>query len=112
MVSDLRACDVAVVIDALDNTGKPAGTVLAFDPEDMATSTGMASLHDVRLADVLASARFLGATCEVSRCFGVQVESLGDGTLARGLSEPVATAVEPCARVVIDHVRDLLSSVV
>lgn len=108
MVEDLKRCDVAVAVDALDGTGAEPGEVLAFDPEDMATSGQMASLHDVRFADVLAASRFMGGGCGIARCFGVQVADRGDGTLDRGLSAPVAAAVEPCARAVLDYVTKLL----
>lgn len=99
VVSDLRECDVALVVDALDGTGAPAGTIFSFAPEDMAVGAGMVSLHEVRFADVLASARIMGVEC-TGRCFGVQVAERGDGLLARGLSEPVAAAVGPVAATV------------
>ena len=63
IVPDLQACDAAVVVDALDGTGAAPGTLFSFDPEDMACAPRMASLHEVRFADVLASARFMGAAC-------------------------------------------------
>ena len=56
IVSDLKACDVAVVVDALDGTGAAPGTTFSFDPADMRVSTGKTSLHEVRFADVLADA--------------------------------------------------------
>lgn len=99
IVPDLRVCDVALVVDALDGTGAPAGTILSFEPEDMAVGTGMMSLHEVRFADVLAVARIMGAEC-AGHCFGVQVAERGEGLLERGLSEPVAAAVVPVAAAV------------
>ena len=91
IVPDLMACDAAIVV--------------SFDPADVAGAPMMASLHDVRFADVLASARFMGATCE-GHGFGVQVADRGDGTLERGLSGSVAAAVEPCAHAVADYLRE------
>lgn len=105
IVPDLMACDAAIVVDAIDGTGTEPGTVLSFDPADVAGAPMMASLHDVRFADVLASARFMGATCE-GHGFGVQVADRGDGTLERGLSGSVAAAVEPCAHAVADYLRE------
>ena len=107
IVSDLRACDVAIVVDALDGTGTEPGTVLSFDPADAVGAPMMASLHDVRFADVLASAQFMGATCS-GHGFGVQIADRGDGTLDRGLSDVVAAAVEPCAQAVVAYLRDEL----
>lgn len=108
IIPDLMACDVAVVVDALDETGTEPGTVLSFDPDDMAVSGEMMSLHQVRFADVLESARFMGARCARGKCFGVQVMDLGTGTLERGLSPVVAAAVEPTAQAVAEYLaRDL-----
>lgn len=107
IVPDLQACDVAIVVDALEGTGTEPGTVLSFDPADAAGAPMMASLHDVRFADVLASAQFMGATCR-GWGFGVQIVDRGDGTLERGLSAPVIAAVEPCAHAVVAYLRDNL----
>lgn len=92
ILPDIQAYDFIVLVDALDNTGAEPGTVLEFDPDDMATSAEMMSLHEVRFADVLDVARFMGATCD-GHCFGVQVEDMGRGALERGLSPAVAAAV-------------------
>lgn len=105
IVPDLLACDAAIVVDALDGTGTEPGTVLSFDPADAAGAPSMTSLHDVRFADVLASAQFMGATCR-GRGFGVQIADRGDGCLERGLSASVAAAIEPCARAVAAFLQD------
>lgn len=103
IIPDLRECNVAVAVDALDGTGHAPGTVLAFDPEDMATSAEIMSLHQVRFADVLAAGRMMGARCAVGRCFGVQVEDMGTGTLQQGLSVPVEAAVAVTADAVVAY---------
>ena len=105
MVPDLQACDAAVVVDALDGTGTAPGTVLSFDPDDMASAPLMTSLHDVRFADVLSVARFMGASC-ACHGFGAQVETRGEGTLERGLSAPVEAAVPPCAHAVACYLSE------
>ncbi len=96
ILPDLKACDLAVVVDAVDGTDAEPGTLFSFDPEDMqgAAPSEMLSLHEVRFADVLASARFLGATCR-ARCFGVQVENASPSELRCELTPRVAAAVEP-----------------
>lgn len=106
IVPDLQACDVAVVVDALDGTGTEPGTVLSFDSDDMANAPRMASLHDVRFADVLSAAHFMGASCG-GHGFGVQVESRGDGTLEQGLSAAVEGAIAPCARAVVRYLSQI-----
>lgn len=102
ILPDLREYDFIVTVDALDNTGTEPGTVLEFDPDDMATSAEMMSLHEVRFADVLDAARFMGAACE-GHCFGVQVEDMGRGSLERGLSPAVAAAVPLTADAVASY---------
>lgn len=104
IVPDLKACDVAVVVDALDGTGAAPGTVFSFDPADMRLSSTRTSLHEVRFADVLAAANFMGASCK-GRCFGVQVLDMGTGVLECGLSSPVLAAVAPVARMCIRYVE-------
>lgn len=104
IVSDLKACDVAVVVDALDGTGAAPGTTFSFDPADMRVSTGKTSLHEVRFADVLAAATFMGAAC-AGHCFGVQVVDMGEGALERGLSPQVQAAVGPVARMVVRYLE-------
>ena len=99
IVPELLDLDAVVLVDALDGTGAPPGTVFAFEPQDMAVGGLVASLHEVRFADVLAAARFMGAAC-AGRCFGVQVADRGSGALERGLSPVVAAAVTPTARAV------------
>lgn len=101
---DLKACDVAIVVDALDGTGAAPGTVFSFDPADMRVSAGKTSLHEVRFADVLAAATFMGAAC-TGRCFGVQVLDMGVGALERGLSPQVEDAVAPVARMVVRYIE-------
>lgn len=104
IVSDLKACDVAVVVDALDGTGAAPGTTFSFDPADMRVSTGKTSLHEVRFADVLAAATFMGAAC-AGHCFGVQVVDMGECALERGLSPQVQAAVGPVARMVVRYLE-------
>lgn len=103
ILPDLQSCDVAVVIDAVDGTGADPGTLFSFEPDDMqgAAPAEMMSLHEVRFADVLAAARFMGATCR-AHCFGVQVENAQPSELHQGLSAPVAAAVDPlCAQIAV-----------
>ena len=85
IVPDVRECDFAVVVDALDSTGAAPGTLFEFDPEDMRASAGMLSLHEVRFADVLEAARFLGARWSTA---GAGRWSAGSATRSRRRSRP------------------------
>lgn len=103
VISDLLTCEAAIVVDAVDGTGRSPGTLLTFDPTDVKTSGSISSLHEMSFADVLEKARFLGAGCTEATCFGVQVGDMGDGTMSRGLSDAVGAAVAPCARTVVRY---------
>ena len=95
LLTDARS---VLVVDALDATGKAPGTCMMFDPEDMAASPGLCSLHEVRVSDVVSAARFMGARARV-RCVGVQVLRPAAAGLERGMSAPVAANVVPVARI-------------
>jgi hydrogenase maturation protease len=83
-------CDYLLVIDAVDGTGEPAGTVVRMTPDDMAPNTVKHSMHDMRLVDVLEAATLMGTRPEVD-CIGVQVLDM-DG-IAIGLTPDVENAV-------------------
>ncbi len=83
-------CDYMLVIDAVDGTGEPAGTVVRMTPEDLAPNQIKHSMHDIRLVDVLEAAMLMGAQPAVD-CIGIQVLDM-DG-VAIGLTEPVEAAV-------------------
>jgi hydrogenase maturation protease len=90
-----RDCDYLLVIDAVDGTGEPAGTVIRMTPEDMAPNTVKHSMHDVRLVDVLEAAMLMGTMPEVD-CIGIQILDM-DGIaigLTPELEEAVPRAVE------------------
>jgi hydrogenase maturation protease len=83
-------CDYLLVIDAVDGTGEPAGTVVRMTPEEMAPNTIKHSMHDVRLVDVLEAAMLMGTRPEVD-CIGIQILDM-DG-IAIGLTPAVEEAV-------------------
>jgi hydrogenase maturation protease len=83
-------CDYLLVIDAVDGTGEPAGTVFRMTPEDLAPNQIKHSMHDTRLVDVLEAAMLMGIQPEVD-CVGIQVLDM-DG-VAIGLTQPVEDAV-------------------
>jgi hydrogenase maturation protease len=85
-----RDCDYLLVIDAVDGTGEPAGTVVRMTPEDMAPNTIKHSMHDMRLVDVLEAAMLMGTRPEVD-CIGIQILDM-DG-IAVGLTPDVEAAV-------------------
>ena len=93
IISDLREADFALVLDAVEVPGATPGEIFSFEPTDVApTPAGMASLHDVRFADVLGSASFLGISC-TGHCFGVQVENMSPSEFVKALTPRVAAAV-------------------
>lgn len=85
-----QGCDYLLVIDAVDGTGEPAGTVVRMSPEDLAPNQIKHSMHDMRLVDVLEAAMLMGTQPEAD-CIGIQILDM-DG-VEIGLSAPVEAAV-------------------
>ncbi len=108
IISDLRECDFALVLDAVEVPGAVSGQLFSFEPEDVApTPAGMTSLHDVRFADVLASAEFLGIKC-AGHCFGVQAENMNPSEFVSALTPRVAAAVPLLCRHAVDYLGEKL----
>lgn len=92
MLPYVEKCDVILTVDAVDNTGDPAGAVYRFPPDAMARHTGaMASLHDLKLVDLFDAASLLGYEAD-GYCLGMQVENMYPSEYAVGLTEPVSEA--------------------
>jgi len=70
-----RGIDLVIVVDAIDRTGRPPGTVVRLSPDDLAPNQIMHSLHDTRFVDVLQAAELTGIRPE-AECIGVQVGSM------------------------------------
>jgi len=92
LLSEFSSCDVVLVVDAVDNTGNPPGTVVRFAPEDLARYDTFHGAHDTRFIDVLDAAELLGYRPE-GHCLGVQVENMSPAELTIGLTPAVAAAV-------------------
>lgn len=106
IISDLRECDFALVLDAVEVPGAVPGQLFSFEPQDVApTPAGMTSLHDVRFADVLGSAEFLGIKCE-GHCFGVQAENMNPSEFISALTPRVAAAVPLLCRLAVDYLAN------
>jgi len=92
LLADLKRFDVILLVDAVDNTGTPPGTVLTYLPEDMADYEAFHGAHDTRFIDVLQAAELLGCTPE-AHCLGVQVLNMAPPDFTIGLTPPVEEAV-------------------
>ena len=84
--------DLVLTVDAVEGTGTSPGTVLRFQPDDVATYQGGAGAHDMRFSDVLQAAVLLGHQVQ-GTCVGVQVASLEPG----GPLAPEVEAAVPLA---------------
>ncbi len=105
MILDLlRGIDRLIVVDAVKDTGSPAGTVFRLTPEEIAPNQVAHSLHDVRLIDVLQAADLMGSTPETS-AIGVQIDAIEEWVLE--LSEPVEAAVPIAAAAVLDELEGI-----
>ncbi|MCL2757296.1 MAG: hydrogenase maturation protease, partial [Coriobacteriia bacterium] len=105
LLSDLNSCGVLLVVDAVDNTGNPPGTVVTFAPEDLARYDTFHGAHDTRLVDVLDAAELLGYRPE-AHCLGVQVENMSPADLTIGLTPAVAAAVPLLLYSVLSFLRE------
>jgi hydrogenase maturation protease len=103
MILDLfREVDRLIVVDAVDGTGHPPGTVTTLTPEEMAPNQVMHSLHDTRLVDVLAAAELMG-NAPTTIAVGVQIEAIEDWVLE--LTPAVELAIPIAAAAVLDQLR-------
>jgi hydrogenase maturation protease len=95
--------DRIVVIDAVDGTGEPAGTILRMDPDGLAPNQVLHSLHDLKLADVLQAASLTGVEPDVE-FVGIQVEEMAElvTELTPALEASIPHAVEEVLRVLAD----------
>jgi len=103
MLQLFRDFDRLVIIDALDGTGEPPGTVMHMDPEDLATSQVLHSLHDIKLSDVLLNAELMGIKPEVD-FIGIQVGSM------RELVTDMTPEVEAALPLALETVLKVLRS--
>jgi hydrogenase maturation protease len=92
LLADLKRFDVVLLVDAVDGTGKPPGTVVTYLPEEIAPYEAFHGAHDTRFIDVLEAAALLGYTPE-GHCLGVQVENMLPAEYAIGLTPSVEAAV-------------------
>lgn len=92
IISDLRAHDMALVIDALDVPGAEPGDLFSFAPQDAATSGQISSLHEIRFSDVLATAELAGISSQ-GYCLGVQALNISPSEFVRALTPRVAAAI-------------------
>lgn len=104
MLGLLRDHDVVIVVDALDGTGEPPGTLLRLDPQELAPNQVLHSLHDVKLADVLEAAAFAGIEPHVE-FLGVQIGEMN--TLVVTLTPAVEAAIGEAVGAVLELLAGL-----
>lgn len=92
MISLFRGVEFLLLVDAVDSTGHPAGTVVRVSPDDFAPNQVLHSLHDVRFVDVLNAAKMIGIMPDAD-CIGIQVENMSPPEIEIGLSKAVEDAV-------------------
>ena len=104
MIDRVREFDVILTVDAVDDSGQPAGTVLRYA---MARHVGItASLHDLKLIDLFDSAALLGYQAE-GLCLGMQVENASPAEATEGLTRPVHDALPLLVDVVVGELARL-----
>ena len=102
LIPYIRDYDRLVIVDVVDCGPDAApGTCYTFTPEDMASYSVMHSLHDMRVSDVLNSARLAGHDCDI-RCVGVQKENIAPDELTIDLTDNVKAAVPYAVDAIIE----------
>ena len=92
MINYVRDYDFLMTIDAVEGSGQPAGTVFRYAPSDVDRAGMMASLHDLKLANLFDAADLLGYSSD-GICLGMQVENAEPDEYVIGLTEPCAAAL-------------------
>jgi hydrogenase maturation protease len=91
----VRSADKLVVVDAMRDTDRPAGTVMRLTPAQIAPNQVPHSAHDVALIDILHTAEFMGHVPDAI-AIGVQIDTIEDWVLelspAAESALPIATA--------------------
>lgn len=89
LISKVDEYDFIITVDAVDGTDAEPGTVFRYQPYDIARTPGaMASLHELKLADLFDAATLLGYSCE-GMCYGMQIENMSPAELTEGLTPKV-----------------------
>lgn len=100
----IREADHLIVVDAVRNTGHPAGTVMRLTPEQIAPNQIRHSMHDVALIDVLEAVELMGhAPSAVA--IAVQIADMEEAVLE--LSAGVEAAVPIAAAATLDELAAL-----
>lgn len=99
-----RDVDHLIVVDAVRDTGHPAGTVMILTPEDLADNQVMHSLHDVRVVDVLQAADLMDRAPKTT-CVGMQIDAIVEWVLE--LSPACQEALPVAAAAALDQLRAL-----
>ena len=84
--------DFLMTIDAVEDSGEAPGTVFRYAPDDVDRGGTIASLHDLKLANLFDAAALLGYRSE-GMCLGMQVQNANPDQYTVGLSEPCAAAL-------------------
>ena len=92
LLSEFSSHEVILVVDAVDNSGHPPGTVVRFAPDELARYDTFHGAHDTRFVDVLEAAELLGHRPE-GYCLGVQIENMSPAEFTIGLTPAVEAAV-------------------
>ncbi|MEG0620606.1 MAG: hydrogenase maturation protease [Raoultibacter sp.] len=105
MLSYVRDYDFLITVDAVDGTEEEPGTIVTFEPADMARhTTAMQSLHDLKLIDLFDAALLLGYEAQ-GLCLGMQVENRNPAQLTVGLTPKVHAALPLLVDIVVGELR-------
>lgn len=89
LINKVDEYDFIITVDAVDGTDAEPGTVFRYAPYDIARhGSAMASLHELKLADLFDAAMLLGYECD-GICYGMQIANMSPAELTEGLTPKV-----------------------
>jgi hydrogenase maturation protease len=100
----LRDIDQLIIIDAVRETGFPAGTVTKMTPEEIAPNQMPHSMHDIALVNVLQAAELMG-NAPPAVAIAIQIDTIEEWVLE--LSPECEAAVPIAAAAVLDELAAL-----
>lgn len=100
----LRGIDALILVDAIQGTDDPPGTVVVMSPEEIAPNQVRHSMHDVGIVDVLQAASLIGRAPQTV-VIGIRIESIEQWELE--LSDAVEASIPRAVEAVLTELAEL-----
>ncbi|MDR0499761.1 MAG: hydrogenase maturation protease [Coriobacteriales bacterium] len=105
LLSEFKRFTDILVIDAVDKTGEPPGTVVTFLPEEIAPYQAFHGAHDTRFIDVLQASALMGHEVK-GFCVGVQIANMSPEQFSIGLTPAVEDSLPLLLHTVLAYLKN------